>query len=92
MKAERFNIKACCGRKAVIYRVDRPLSKDTIASFVKIGFNESAHFTSSGILYVDNLDFILTGPLGSDRLQVKCKKPNCDQNLNDFEQLLQQLE
>jgi len=42
---------------------------------------------------VDNLDFTLTGPLGSDRLTVKCKhvEAECNQKFNDLEGLLQQL-
>jgi hypothetical protein len=94
MKLEKFVVQACCGRKAVIYRTDQSLSKDHISGLVARGFTEAAHFTQSGILYVDNPDFTLTGPLGSDRLTVKCKhaEAECNQKINDLEVLLQQLE
>jgi hypothetical protein len=62
-----------------------------IKELVKLGFTESEHFTKAGILYVDNLDLIVTGPIGSDRLQVKCKINDCEQKVNDFEVLLQTL-
>lgn len=93
MKLEKFVVQACCGRKAVIYKVDQPLTKNHIDGLVSKGFVEAAHFTQSGILYVDNLDFTLTGPLGSDRLTVKCKhvEAECNQKFNDLEGLLQQL-
>jgi hypothetical protein len=94
MKVERFNIQACCGRMAIIFKTDRPLTKDHLTNLVKLGFIESTHFTKAGILYVDNKDFTLTGPLGSDRLTVKCKyKPDeCNQKMINLEDLLKQVE
>lgn len=92
MKIERYTIQACCGKKSIIFKTDQPLTKIVLDKLVTLGFTEATHFTKAGILYADNLDFIVTGPLGSDRLQVKCKKADCDQKLNDFEVLLQSLE
>lgn len=92
MKIERFTVQACCGRTSLIFKTDQPLTKAVLASLVKLGFVEAEHFTIAGILYADNSDFIVTGPLGSDKLQVKCKHRECEQKLNDFEVLLQNLE
>lgn len=91
MKVERFTVQACCGNTSIIFKTDQPLTKKLLEELVAHGFNEQGHFTQAGILYVDNLDFILTGPLGSDRLQVKCKKRDCEQNLNNLEALLKQI-
>ena len=85
-------MRACCGKDAVIYKTDRSLTKDHLAKLVGLGFVESAHFTKAGILYVDNADFIMTGPLGSDRLTVKCKQADCTEKFNNLEVLLQQVE
>lgn len=92
MKAEKFTIQACCGRTSIIFKTDTPITAKTLNSLVRLGFVESEHFTKAGILYADNPDFIVTGPIGSDRLQVKCKKSECNQKINDFEALLPQLE
>lgn len=91
MKVEKFNIQACCGRTAIIFKTDQPLTKTHIEQLVAKGYVEATHFTQAGIMYVDNPDFILTGPLGSDRMTVKCKHAECNQKLNDLEELLQQL-
>jgi hypothetical protein len=91
MNIERFTVQACCGKKSTIYRIDRPIDTNLLASFISLGFTELTHFTEAGILYVDNLDFIVTGPFGSNRLQVKCKRSDCDQKLNELEELLQQI-
>lgn len=91
MKVERFSIQACCGRKTTIYKIDRPIDTNLLAALVALGFTELAHFTAAGILYVDNLDFIVTGPIGSNRLQVKCKRADCEQKIGNLESLLQQI-
>lgn len=91
MKVERFMVQACCGKTAVIFKTDRPITKDHLAKLVSMGWREQEHFTKAGILYVDNPDFILTGPIGQDRLTVKCKHAECTQKLNDLEVLLQQV-
>ena len=92
MKVERFVVQSCCGKTATIFKTDRPLTKDHVAKLVSMGFREQTHFTQAGILYVDNPDFILTGPIGSDRLTVRCKHAECTDKLNNLEVLLQQVE
>lgn len=92
MKAERFTIQACCGRTAIIFKTDTPITVNTLKSLTNLGFVETEHFTKAGILYADNSDFIVTGPFGSDRLQVKCKKAECNQRIQEFEAILPQLE
>lgn len=88
MIVTRFTIQACCGRTSLILKTDQPLTKEILASLVSMGFKEAVHFTKAGILWVDNMDLIVTGPLGSNKLQVKCKKADCSQKLNEFEDLL----
>lgn len=92
MKAEKFVVQACCGKTSIMFKTDTPITTNTLKSLVNLGFIEAQHFTQSGILYVDNQDLIITGPIGSDRLQVKCKKSNCNQKVQEFEALLPQLE
>lgn len=91
MKTNRHTIQGCCGTTTLILKTDRPINTNDIAGLVALGFTEATAFTKAGILYVDNLDLIVSGTLGSDRLQVKCKVGDCSTKLNDFEVLLQQL-
>jgi hypothetical protein len=44
------------------------------------------------MLYADNKDLIVSGPIGGDKLNIKCKKEDCDQYLNDLEALLTRTE
>ena len=59
MNFEKYNVQACCGTHAIIYKTSVSLSKDTLDALIKNGFNEHSHFTKAGILYVDNLEFIV---------------------------------
>jgi hypothetical protein len=88
MKIERFKIQSCCGKMAIMFKTDQPLSKKFLLDLVGLGFTEHNDFSKSGILYVDNLDVIISGPFGSNRLQIKCKKADCDKRINDIETLL----
>jgi hypothetical protein len=90
MKLEKFSIQACCGKTSTIYKTDRPLVKDFLNVFKNLGFVEAEHFTKAGILYVESKQFIITGPFGSDRLQIKCKTADCDGKLKEIEALIQQ--
>lgn len=90
-KVERIIVQACCGKKQIIFKIGKPMTISFLDSLKSNGFTESAHFTKAGILYADNLDLTVTGPFGSDRLQAHCKKSDCDQIFNDFEELLLKL-
>jgi hypothetical protein len=88
MKVEKFVIVACCGRKQISFKLDRPVDQALLEVLKSNGFTEAAHFTQAGLLYADNPDLIVTGPFGADKINAKCKKADCDQILNDFEALL----
>jgi hypothetical protein len=93
MIVTRFTIQACCGTTAIIFKTDCPLSKTHLESLKSLGWIEATRFTQAGILYVDNPDFNMSGPFGTDRLTVKCKhkQAECIQKLNDLEVLLQRV-
>jgi hypothetical protein len=89
MNLERHSIQSCCGKTAVIFKTDAALTKTFIEFLVNNSFKELAHFTAAGLIYVENSELIITGPIGSDRIQVKCKRPvGCETIFNNFEALL----
>lgn len=88
MKVERFLIQACCNKRQIVFKLDKPVDQALLEVLKSNGYHEAAHFTKAGMLYADNLDLIVTGPFGGDKLNAKCKKQDCDQFLNDLEALL----
>lgn len=87
MQFKRFNIQACCGKTSIIYQLNKSISADFISFFEGYGFGEMNNFTKAGILYLQGENFILTGAFGSDKLQVKCRKSNCEQYLSELENI-----
>ena len=94
MKIERItapNTCSKCGGQNLLLKLSVAISKDFLSLFVNNGYKELTHFTQAGILYVEKDNVTIHGPFGSDKLQVKCKKPDCQEILNKIEALLQQL-
>lgn len=94
MKIEKLIIPTCaaCATPTIMFKLDRPLDMKVLDFLVSKGFVEDVKFTKVGLLYVDNSDFILTGALGANKLQAKCKLKDCAQKLNELEGLLLQME
>jgi hypothetical protein len=88
MKVEKFVIQACCGKKHIVFKIDRPLTLSVLDVLKSNGFTERTDFTKAGMIYADNLELIVSGPIGMDKLNVKCKKEDCELILKDFEELL----
>jgi hypothetical protein len=87
MNHQKFITKSCCGKTALIYKIDRSINKELIDRFVAFGFIEKSNFTVAGICYVENDNFVLTGTIGSDKLQVKCRKKTCETEIINLESL-----
>jgi hypothetical protein len=92
MKIERVLVKACCGKTATLFKIDRPITTKLITDLAAKGFTENSNFTKAGLLHMNNLDFILTGSIGTDRLHINCKLKDCEQKLNELEGILLQME
>jgi len=92
MIIKRSVINGCCGRQQIVLKIDRPITLTLFDVLKNNGFDIADHFTKAGMLYATNLELIITGPIGMNKLNVKCKNENCDQFLNDFEELLKKTE
>ena len=85
MNAEKFSISSCCGKSSTIYKIDRPITRQLIDQLIALGFSEEKSFTSAGILYMLNPNFILNGPIGQNKIQVKARKK--ESNFEEVEAL-----
>ena len=88
MQIERFLIEGCCNSTKIVFKLDRPITTSLLEALRANGFIENKPFTLAGMIYVENKDIIVSGSFGNNKLNAKCKKKQCDQMLNDFEQLL----
>jgi len=92
MKVERHTIKSCCGNFSVLFKLDKPLSKDILAHLVNYGFKENSNFTKKGVLFLENEYLILNGVFGSNKLNIKCRQENCADSINKIEEEIKKLE
>lgn len=91
MKVDRRAVKACCGKTSLLLILNKPIDKSIITHFKSIGYKELEHFTKAGILYIENDHLIATGPIGSNKLQIKCRTNNCQSEVDNFIRNLEQL-
>lgn len=91
MDLKKFTVNACCGKTTTIYQTSKKLSKSMITDLVAKGFKENERFSKNNVLYLESDVFFLTGPVGSNRLQVKCKKGDCSAYQKDLEETLKLL-
>lgn len=75
----------------MVFKLDQPLTREIMASLVKSSFKENEIFSKAGILYAESNFLIVTGPYGSNQFQIKCKIKDCENNIDDFERLIQNL-
>lgn len=92
MKYSKFEIKSCCGKLSHMYKFDITTDKSFMQKFIDKGFIESPFLTKSGVLYIENDELILTGTLGGNTLQAKCKRIKCDDIFDSLEKIISELE
>lgn len=88
MKIQIFKSNSCCGRKSILVKCDKVLSKEMIDKFVSLGFTSSEIFLKSGLLYFSSSELSLTGAIGSNNFQLGCKIANCDDVIKNLENQL----
>ena len=90
MKVDRLVVPAFCNTcpPSVSFKIDQPLNKDILPLLAKEGFVERPNFTKSNILYVESVSLIVSGMFGQNTIQTRCKIRDCQNFVNDFEQLL----
>lgn len=78
MKVEKLLFKSCCGGISTVLKINKSISLKLLEYFKINNFKENPSFTKSGILYIENEDVILTGAIGSNQIQIKCRNKNCE--------------
>lgn len=86
MKIKFFEVKSCCGKSSTLLKLDKTVSEDMLNRLVSLGYKPNQIFFKSGILYVEREDLTLTGSMGSNSLQARCRKQNCKEVFSNFEE------
>lgn len=73
MQINRLNMKGCCGKVSALFELDKPVTFDWADYLRPYGFNTSPNHKISGILYTESTTTIVSGLIGSNKLQVFSK-------------------
>lgn len=75
----------------IIVKFDDPISLEKMHPLQSQGFVQREHFTKIGMLYMESKELILSGQLGSNKLQIKCKVSDCKNHISNIEDLLSKI-
>jgi hypothetical protein len=90
IKKTILNTASCskCNKGQLIIELGIPLDKDHIKFFTGSKFMENKTYTNLGLFYMESIDLTAIGPFGSNRLNIKCKTDNCENNIIELEHIL----
>ncbi len=88
MSVTRHLTKSCCGSRILILESNKAIRKSQIQIFRDAGFAIPENLLQAGVFYVQQGNLIATCLFGTNKINVRCNGPTCEQQLNKFEQLL----
>jgi hypothetical protein len=88
MKTDKHTVKACCGNLSTLLKIDRVIDESLLNYIISLGYEENKSFTRAGIVYLTSTDIIITGTIGSNKLNLKCKNNKCEAAVQSLEELL----
>lgn len=80
--------KCNCTKPQIILETDFPMEVSDLPRFLAAGMHENPRYTKIGVFYVESTDIIAIVPFGGNKLQIKCKRPDCESHIAAFEELL----
>lgn len=92
-EVKRILIKSSCNcsKPQVIFEFNFSLDRIHLEYLLAQGYMEGKSYTNSGILYIEDFNLIAIGPIGSNRLQLKCKNSNCESSIDKLERIIQDM-
>jgi glutaredoxin len=93
IKKTILNTASCskCNKGQTLLELGVSLDKKHLSFFLNTKFLENKTYTNLGLFYIESLDLTAIGPFGSNRLNIKCKTANCENNIIELEDILKQI-
>jgi hypothetical protein len=90
IKKTILNTSSCsqCNKGQLLLELNVPLNKSYLQLFIDSGFTENKSYTNLGLFYVESINFTAIAPFGSNRINIKCKVANCNNNITELEEIL----
>jgi hypothetical protein len=77
-----------CSKPQTTIQADFSFENKHLQLLLKNGFSENVSYTKLGIIYVEDTNLIGIGPIGGNKLQIKCKNENCNSSMDKIEEIL----
>jgi hypothetical protein len=88
---KRIESRACCGKTQTTLQLGFALDAAHIPIFTASGFILSKSYIDRGILYIEDKNISAMGPIGSNRLQIRCKNTDCIASTDKLEAILKNI-
>lgn len=88
IKIEKKEIKACCGKKQTIWKLNAPIDQYLLPTLQQAGFSYLRSYLDAGMLYIEDSNLIARGVFGQNELSIKCKNSLCSQSSFILENIL----
>lgn len=85
------NCGACEKKPQVSLQFSFPLDKTHFDIFSAIGFVENKRYTKLGLFNMEHDNAVIIGTLGSNKFIIKCKNSQCNQTIEELEDIIKAL-
>jgi hypothetical protein len=92
MEFSKTEIKSCCGGSSTVLTLSGPITDNVVSQLILFGFDIKDIFIKAGIVYAEGHNVILTGPIGSNRFNIKfLSEKDVEQKLNELEAIIKKI-
>ena len=81
----------CCSKSEIFLTLGFPFTFEHLQHLLSLGYRDKASYTAAGLAYVIGKDFVAIGPFGGSELRIKCRNPQCETNLLQFQADLKEI-
>lgn len=88
IEISKREIKSCCGKKQLIWKLSTALKKEHLDILQKAGFSFTRTYLDAGMMYVEDKGLIANGIFGLTELRIKCKTSHCEESAKLLERTI----
>ena len=88
---KKIKLKTSCNSKALILESNIIVKKNYLEVFLSKGFTSPGSYVNSGLFYVQQGNFVATCSFGTNRINIRCSGNDCEEKIQNFENILTSL-
>lgn len=88
IQIQKKEIKACCGKKKMLWVLNTPIKKEHIGVFQQSGFTFLRSYYDAGMMYIEDNGLIATCVFGLNEIKIKCKSNHCGESAQLLENII----